>query len=137
MIQFVDYVRQTDRVDVEHGSRVRIGTHLRRVARDQKQVVHPKRGRPQNVRHHPEQIPIATAVVEYGFDPDFLLHHYRGGHRAHACLRPGAVGNIDAINACILQQTNRVERLSWIATFRRQHFDSRDKFAPGDFSCPV
>src|SRR4030095_2679668 len=34
MVQLVDHVRQTNRIDVEYGGRVRVWSHLRRIARD-------------------------------------------------------------------------------------------------------
>ena len=52
------------------------------------------------------------------------------------CAR-GTVGNVHAIDARVLQQSNRIERLLGVDTFRRQHFNRGDKLAADDLSCPV
>src|SRR6185369_3136148 len=60
MIQFVDHVRETDRVDIKHGGRVWIWSHLRRIAGDDEYVAQTERSSTEQVRHHAEQISIAT-----------------------------------------------------------------------------
>ena len=39
VVQLVHHVRQTNSVDVEHGRGIRVRPHLRRIARNQKQVM--------------------------------------------------------------------------------------------------
>ena len=137
VVQLVHHVRQTNRVDVKNCSRVRIRPHLRRIAGNQKQVMQAERGGSQQVRHHSEQIAIAAAVVQHRLDSDFALDQNRSGHRAHARLRARPVRNVDAIDAGVFQQPDRIERLPGIAAFRWQYFDRGDEFTAGDFARPI
>ena len=43
VVQLVDHVRQTDRVDIKHGRRIRIWSHLWRIAGDHENVAQTER----------------------------------------------------------------------------------------------
>src|SRR5207237_1515718 len=90
-----------------------------------------------NIRHHSQQIAIATAIMKHGLDPNLLLYHHRSRHGSHARLRAWAIRNVHAIDASVFEKTNRIECLCRTATFWRQDFDSRHELAGGDLSRPV
>ena len=101
MVQLVDHVCKTDRVDIEDSGRVRIRSHLRRIARDHEDVAQAQCRRAQKIRHHAEKVPVTTAVVQHRLDADLLFHEYRGCDRAHARLRARTVRNVHTVNTRI------------------------------------
>src|SRR6185503_1197664 len=117
MVQLIDHVRQTNRIDIEDGRCVRVWSHLRRIASDDENVAEAKRGGAEQIRHHAEKVPVATAIVQHRLDPDLLFDEYRCRDRAHARLRACAVGNVHTVNTCVFQQANRVKRFLRVDTF--------------------
>ncbi len=73
MIQLVDHIGQTDRVNIENGRRIRIRPHLRRIAGNDQKIAQAQRRRAEQIRLHSEQVSVATAVMRDGFDADLLL----------------------------------------------------------------
>ena len=72
-VQIAHEVREPDGVDVEHGGRARIWTHLRRVAGDDEQVPNAHRCRAEQVAEHAQEVAVATGIVRDRFDADLLL----------------------------------------------------------------
>ena len=71
---------------------VRIVADLRRIAGDEQQVADPHRVRAEQVRLHPEQVPIAAGVMENRLDAGLLLHEHRRRQRAHPRAARGPSG---------------------------------------------
>src|SRR5438477_7053452 len=68
LIQTIDQVRETDRVDVEDCRRVRVRAHLGRIAGDDQDVAQSRGMRADDVGEHPEEIAIPAAVVNHRLD---------------------------------------------------------------------
>ncbi len=112
VVEFVDHVGQADGVDVKNGGRVRIRPHFWRIAGDQKQIVQPQRSGSEQIGHHPEQIPVAAAVMQNGLDADLAFDQNGGRLGRHSRLSTRAVGNIYAVNTGVLQQSDRFQASS-------------------------
>ncbi len=67
-------IDETDRIDVEHGRRIRVVAHLWWIPRDANQIADPGRGRAEQVGLYSQNIAISTRVVQNRFDSNLLLH---------------------------------------------------------------
>ena len=83
-------VGQADRVDVEHGGRVRVVADAARVAGDEHQVAQPHRMRAEQIGLDADQVAIATGVVQQRLDARLLLDQHRQRQAADARARSGA-----------------------------------------------
>src|SRR5262245_36579935 len=132
VVEVVDQVRQTDRIDIEDGRGVRVRPHLRRIAGDDQKVSQSERRRPEQVGEHPEQVSIAATVMRDGLDADLLFDDQRDGQRAHARLGARAVGHVDRVDAGLFQTAHAFDHLRGVAAFWRNDLDAGDKLAVGD-----
>ena len=77
-IQVAHEVGEPDRINVEHGGRVRIRPHLWRIAGDEKHVAKTDRCRTQKIAQHSEKISVSAAVVDHSLDSDLLFDQHAG-----------------------------------------------------------
>src|SRR5688572_41251 len=98
-IELADEVGETDRVDIEYRRRIRVRTHLRRVAGDEEYVAESHRRRPEQIAKHAEEIAVAAAVVGDRLDADLLLDEKTCKQRSHATLGARSVRHVHRINA--------------------------------------
>ena len=117
-------VRQANRVDLEDRRRVGVVADPRRIAGYDQQVAHLHRVRAEQVRLHADHVAVTAGVVKNRFDAGLLLHHDRGGERAHAPGGPRAVGHVDEIDAVNPELAGLFdERLRQVAS-RRHELDA-------------
>ena len=98
MIQLIDHIGQPYGINVKHGGRVRIRTHLWRIARNYKKVIDPECRCPEQVGHHSQKIPVAAAIMQDGLYAYLFLNQNCSGEGRHSCLSTRAVGNIYSVN---------------------------------------
>ena len=125
MIEAIHQVREPDGVDVEHGGRVRVGPHLRRIARDDENVAQPRGRRAEHVREHAEQIAVTARVVGDGFDPHLALDDDGREQCPHAALRPRAVGDVDGVHPRRLERPALREHRCGVHALGRDDLDAR------------
>jgi hypothetical protein len=129
VIEARHHVGEADRIDVEHPGRLGIVAHDRRIARRNEEIAQPHGVRPQQVRLHPEQVPVAARVVQEGLDAGALLDQDRGGQRAGRRAHPGRVGHIDRIDAANLQRARLVDERAAVVSLGRLEFGDGDEGA--------
>ena len=129
-----DHVGQADRVDVEHRRRVRVRSHLRRIAGDEQHVAQAERRAAEKIGVHAEEVAVAAAVVEHGLDADALLQQHGDGDGAHAVLRARPVGNVHGVDARGLDRVHRLDHLVGVRSFRRRDLDRGHELAVRDLA---
>ena len=102
-----------------------------------KQIAQAQRRRAQQIRHHSEQISIATAVVQHRLDPDLLFDQTAVASALMRDCARAPSGMFTPSTPASFKQSNRIERLLRVDAFRRQHFDRSYKLARRDLACPV
>src|SRR5436853_944908 len=91
VIQPVDHIRQTDRIDVEDRGSIRIRPHLRRIAGYDQEVCDAEADGAPQVARHPEQVSIAAAVMGHAFISDLRPNHFGDCNKAIPRLAPRPV----------------------------------------------
>src|SRR5215510_3562419 len=134
VVEVVDQIRQTDRIDIEDGRGVGIRPHLRRIAGDDQEVAQTKRRRSEQIREHSQKISITAAVMRDGLDADLLLDDQRDGQSAYARLGVRAVGHVDGVDVRLFQAAHAFDHLRGVAAFGRNYLDACDELFVGDLS---
>ena len=89
----------------------------------------PAAAAPSRSREHAEQVAVAAGVVHHRLHPDLPLDHEAPRQRAHPALGPGPVGNVDRVDARLLEQADLLEHRRRIHPLRRHDLDRGDESA--------
>ena len=74
MVQAADDVHEPNRIDIENRGRIRIVSHLRRIAGNADQIPDSHRCSPKQVALDAQHVPITAGVVQDGIDADLALN---------------------------------------------------------------
>ena len=124
-------VGQADGVDIENGGRVGISAHARRIAGDADQIIDADGVGAQQFALDAQNIAVAAAEVQHGFDFGMLLDELAGDLRAHAGAGAGAIRHVDAIDPGGFAELRAFNFLRRVDAARGQNFDERDEFSGG------
>jgi len=103
VIEPADDVDQTDGVHVKHRSGIRIISQLGRVAGEAEDVFESDGRCAQQVGLDAEDIAVAAGVMENRLNPGVLLNLDAQALRAHARAGAGRVGDVDGVDAQVVQ----------------------------------
>src|SRR5439155_25604696 len=127
VVQVVQYIDQTDGVDVEHGGRVEVRSHARRIAGDADQVAHTGGVPAQKLGLDAQNIAVTAAEVVDSLDAGFALDELAGDLRAHAGAGARPVRHVDAVDAVRLAERRPGDLLRGVHSARRQDLDEGDE----------